>query len=125
MRLLRRPELRILALAAIGVAAWLTVRHSEAPTTSKANPAPVSWVGLVNQARPAVDTSGRVIVVLQTPSVAQHVAKAKLATGQAERRWAAEAFAAQQQVLIQLARHGFSVTPDYRYARVIDGFSAH
>src|SRR5262249_6625520 len=48
----------------------------------------------------------------------------KLATSQTERRWAAEAFAAQQQVLIQLARHGFSVDPAYRYARVLDGFAA-
>jgi len=124
MRLLRRPELRILLLAAIGVAAWLTVRHPGSPTAVPAKSSPASWAGLVNQARPAVDTSGHVIVVLNTPSVAQHIAQVKLATGQAERRWAAEAYAAQQQVLIQLARHGFSVNPDYRYARVLDGFSA-
>jgi subtilisin family serine protease len=124
MRLLRRPELRILALAAIAVAAWLTVRHSSTPSTRSARPSPVSWVGLVNQARPSVDTSGRVIVVLNTPSVAQHVARVGLATQQAERRWTAEVYAAQQQVFIQLARHGFDVKPDYRYARVLDGFSA-
>jgi subtilisin family serine protease len=125
MRLLRRPELRILVLAAIAVGAWLTVRHSSTTPTPRARPAPVSWVGLVNHVRPAVDTAGRVIVVLNTPSVAQHAARAGLATQQAERRWAAEAYAAQQQVLIQLARHGFAVKPDYRYARVLDGFSAH
>ena len=62
--------------------------------------------------------------MLKTPSVAQHVAAAKIATEQAERRWTAEAYAAQQQVLIQLARHGFSIRPDYTYARVLDGFSA-
>src|SRR6516162_602657 len=124
MRLLRRPELRILALVAIAVAAWLTVRDSGTPATTAARQAPVSWIGLVNQGRPVVDTAGRVIVVLNTPSVAQHVAQVGLATQQAARRWAAEAFAAQQQVLIQLARHGFAVKPDYRYARVLDGFSA-
>ena len=64
------------------------------------------------------------IVVLRVPSVAQRVATAKLATEAAERRWAAEAFAAQQQVLTQLARHGLATRPDYSYARVIDGFSA-
>jgi subtilisin family serine protease len=125
MRLLRRPEVRILALAAIGVAAWLTVRHSQGPAAPPERAQSPSWIGLVNPARPAVDTAGRVIVVLRTPSVAEHVAAAKLATEQAERRWTAEAYAAQQQVLIQLARHGFSVRPDYRYARVLDGFSAH
>jgi subtilisin family serine protease len=123
MRLLRRPEVRIIALVAIGVAAWLTVRHSR-PATPAAQPAPVSWIGLVNQTRPAVDTSNRVIVVLKTPSVALQVTRAGPATEQTERRWAAQALAAQQQVLIQLARHGFSVKPDYRYARVIDGFAA-
>jgi subtilisin family serine protease len=124
MRLLRRPETRLLALAAIAVAAWLTVRHSTTSTPAAPKPAAVSWIGLVNQARPAVDTARRVIVVLKTPSVAQHVAAARIATEQAERRWTAEAYAAQQQVLIQLARHGFSIHPDYAYARVLDGFSA-
>jgi subtilisin family serine protease len=124
MRLLRRPELRILALVAIAIAAWLTVRHPSSRPAAPPKPTSVSWIGLVNQGRPAVDTAGRVIVVLNTPSVAQHLSRAGLATEQAERRWAAEAYAAQQQVLIQLARHGFSVDPDYRYARVLDGFSA-
>jgi subtilisin family serine protease len=125
MRLLRRPELRIFLLVAIAVAAWLTVRHSSTSGPPAPKAAPVSWIGLVNQTRPAVDTAGRVIVVLKTPSVAQHVAVAGIATQQAERRWVGEAYAAQQQVLIQLARHGFSVHPDYTYARVLDGFSAN
>src|SRR5215472_5344287 len=106
MRLLRRPEVRILALGAIAAAAWLTVRHSGHPSPPATPSAPLSWEGLLNQARPAVDTAGRVIVVLKTPSVAQHVARAAFATEHAERRWAAEAYAAQQQVFIQLAGHG-------------------
>ena len=64
------------------------------------------------------------IVVLRTPSVAQRVAETGFATEAAERRWTAEAFAAQQQVLTQLARHGLTTHPDYSYARVLDGFSA-
>ena len=64
------------------------------------------------------------IVVLRTPSVAQRLARAKLATEQDERRWTAQAHAAQQQVLTQLARHGIAVQPDYTYARVLDGFAA-
>jgi subtilisin family serine protease len=123
MRLLRRPELRIALLAAIGVAAWLTVRHSGTPETTPTTAAPASWSGLVGTARPAVDLSGRYIVVLKTPSVAQRVAKVQVATESAERRWTAEAVAAQQQVLTQLARHGLSVRPDYSFARVLDGFS--
>ena len=74
--------------------------------------------------RAALPHANRMIVVLRVPSVAQRVATAKLATEAAERRWAAEAYAAQQQVLTQLARHGLATRPDYSYARVIDGFSA-
>jgi subtilisin family serine protease len=124
MRLLRRPEVRIVALAAIAAAAWLTVRSSQGPAPPAASAGRPSWIGLVGPARPAVKVDGREIVVLRTPSVAQRVASLQLATDQAERRWAAEAYAAQTQVLTQLARHGFTVHPDYRYARVIDGFSA-
>ncbi len=127
MRSRRRSELLLLVvLAAIGAAAWLTVRHPEpgAPAAAPATERHASWSGLVGSARPAVPPGNRMIVVLRTPSVAQRVAVTKLATEAAERRWAAEAFAAQQQVLIQLARHGLATRPDYSYARVIDGFSA-
>jgi subtilisin family serine protease len=123
MRLLRRPELRIALLAVIGAVAWLTVRHSGTQETTATTSAPASWSGLVGTARPAVDLSGRYIVVLKTPSVAQRVARVQVATESAERRWTAEAFAAQQQVLTQLARHGLSIRPDYSFARVLDGFS--
>ncbi len=126
MRLLRRPELRIALVVAIGVAAWLTVRSSNPPVTVTATPplASASWNGLVAASRPAVTLAGRDIVVLRTPSVAQRMMTAKTATEQAERRWTAEVYAAQQQVLTQLARHGLSVRPDYSFARVLDGFSA-
>src|SRR5262249_60713914 len=123
VRLLRRPEPPIALRAAIGVGAWLRARHSGTPETTPTTAAPASWSGLVGTARPAVDLSGRYIVVLKTPSVAQRVAKVQVATESAERRWTAEAFAAQQQVLTQLARHGLSVRPDYSFARVLDGFS--
>ena len=126
MRSRRRSELAVLlVLAAIGVAAWLTVRSSQLPLRRPPWPAQrASWSGLVGSARPALPRANRMIVVLRIPSVAQRVATAKLATEAAERRWAAEAYAAQQQVLTQLARHGLATRPDYSYARVIDGFSA-
>src|SRR5262249_36939261 len=114
----------VLLLIAIGAGAWLTVRHSHAPQPTAAATGPVSWSGLVGSSRPAVDLSGRYIVVLDTPSVAERVSKVGLATDSAERRWTAEVLAAQQQVLLQLARHGFAIHPDYTYARVLDGFSA-
>ena len=95
-----------------------------AATTPLPPPAAASWNGLVGPSRPAVTLTGREIVVLRTPSVAQRLEHVKQATEQAERRWTAEAYAAQQQVLTQLARHDLTVRPDYSFARVLDGFSA-
>jgi subtilisin family serine protease len=64
------------------------------------------------------------IVVLHTPSVAQRLAEVKYATEPQERSWTAQVYAAQQQVLTTLATQGITVTPDFSYARVLDGFAA-
>jgi len=64
------------------------------------------------------------IVVLNTPSVAQRLAKAKYATEAQERSWTSQAYAAQQQVLTTLATLGVTVHPDFSYSRVLDGFAA-
>ena len=127
MRPRRRPAIRLLVsvtvLGSIAAAAWLSVRPP--PAAAPAAPAGAgSWQGLVGDLHPAVSLAGQMIVVLRTPSVAQRLARVKLASEAAERRWSAEAFAAQQQVLTQLARHGLSVRPEYSFARVLDGFSA-
>src|SRR3954447_22895433 len=118
----RRPSLTIPVLVAIAVAAVLAVRHDDRriPAYSEAT----TWRGLVGEAHPQVTIGQRRIVVLRTPSVAQRLASTKLATEQQERAWAAQAYAAQQQVLVKLAAHGLAVRPDYSYARVLDGFSA-
>ena len=125
MRLLRRPEFRLLVLAAIAAGAWLTVRHEPGPATVTTEPvSAASWRGLAGGSHAAVSLGGQMIVVLRTPSVAERLAQAKFATESVERGWAAQAFAAQQQVLTQLARRGLTVRPEYSYARVLDGFSA-
>jgi subtilisin family serine protease len=124
MRLHQRPEIRLLALAAIIAAAVLTLRSSHAPTVTPTPGTPVTWRGLVGDVHPAVSLGNQMIVVLRTPSVAQRLAGGRLVSEEVERGWTAEVFAAQQQVLTQLARHGFSVRPDYSFARVLDGFSA-
>src|SRR3954462_1237618 len=121
----RRPELRALGavalvVAAFAAAAYLAVRGSDGPGTRAGRP---TWQGLVGDTHPAVSTELRQIVVLKTPAVAQRIAKVHYATEEDERRWAAQAFAVQQQVLTLLAARGLGVRPDYSYARVIDGFS--
>jgi hypothetical protein len=122
MRLRRRPELRIAALVLIvaaAVAASVSGRERVTP-----NPGPGTWRGLVGDAHPAVSMGNRMIVVLRTPSVAARLARVHYATEQDERSWAAQAYAAQSQVLTMLATHGLGGRPDYSFARVLNGFSA-
>lgn len=124
MRFRARPELRLAVLAAIAAACALTLR---ADWHRGALPPPVSAPaasGSVGGARAPVSLGDLMIVVLRTPSVAERLAAGTLPSEAQERSWSAEAFAAQQQVLIDLASHGLAVRPDYSYARVLDGFSA-
>ncbi len=122
MRMRPRPSLGVPVLVAIAVVAAVTATHGgrKIPAYSEAT----TWRGLVGEAHPQVTIGERRVVVLRTPSVAQRLLRAKFATEQQERAWTAQAYAAQQQVLVSLAAHGLGVRPDYSYARVLDGFSA-
>src|SRR5438093_457484 len=122
MRMRRRPSLGIPALVAIAAAAVFAATHDERHI--RAYSEATTWRGLVGEEHPQVTIGQRRVVVLRTPSVAQRLAKAGFATEQQERAWTAGAYAAQQQVLVNLAAHGLGVRPDYSYARVLDGFSA-
>src|SRR4051812_6629091 len=120
MRSRRRPDLRpVLALtavvAAFAGASYLAVRGGDEERTRVG---PASWRGLVGDTHPPVSTELRQIVVLKTPSVAERLEKVHYATEDDERRWAAQAFAVQQQVLTLLAARGLGVRPDFSYARV-------
>src|SRR5689334_14085493 len=122
MRLRRRPELRILALLLVVAAAVVvTVRGSR---EKQAIEQPVTWRGLVGDTHPAVSMEQRMIVVLKAPSLADRLARVHYATEQDERRWTAQAYAAQSQVLTTLSIHGLGGRPDYSFARVLNGFSA-
>ena len=95
----RRPELY---LAAIAVAAVLIVAHGRGHHQPHAA-LPTTWEGLVGDVHPEVSTGQRVIVVLNAPSVAQHLARVGFATENEERTWTTQAFAAQQEVLSLLS----------------------
>jgi Subtilase family/PA domain len=85
----------------------------------------VSWAGLAGAPRPRVAIGQRMVVVLKTPSLADHVANAGGRAGDADqRRWTQQARAAEQLVLSKLGVQGLPVTPDYTFERVIVGFSA-
>src|SRR3954451_12944329 len=121
MRGLRRSLLALFGIAAISVG--LVAVMSAGGSGSSAIRA-VSWRGLVGDPRVPVAASQRFIVVLSTPSVAQRLAKVKYATESQERSWTSQVYASQQQVLTTLAAQGITVTPDFSYARVLDGFAA-
>src|SRR5579884_2775990 len=125
MRGRRRSGAAIVALALGAFAAALLLGVASG---GGASPPPLAqvpgWHGFVGDPRPAVSLGDRMIVVLETPSVAQRLARARYATEAQERSWTAQAMAAQQQVLTTLATAGIVVTPDERFARVLDGFSA-
>lgn len=83
------------------------------------------WRGLVGAPRPQVTVGQRMLVVLRAPSLADRVARAGGRASDAdERRWTAAAFAAQQQLISDLGAQGVQVRPEFRYARVLNGFSA-
>ena len=85
-------------------------------------PSAAAWAGLVGGLRPHVSVGQRVIVVLKAPSLADRVRPTSTAAD--ERRWSAEALAAQRQLIGRLALEGVAIRPEYTYTRVIDGFSA-
>ncbi len=121
MRIPRRSAALIgaaILTIALGVA---VVARGREPTV---RPAAVSWLGLVGEPRAATLAGQRSIVLLNTPSVAQRLARVRYATESQERSWTTQAFAAQQQVLTKLSALGVTVRPDFSYARVIDGFAA-
>lgn len=65
------------------------------------------------------------IVVLNTPSLADRVAAAGGLASEAQHvRWQSAALAAQQQLIAQLGAAGLRLRPEFSYTRVLSGFSA-
>jgi Subtilase family len=120
---MRTRSLPALALLALVAAAALVVASGGART--KAPQSAASWVGLAGGPRPRVALGQRMIVVLRSPSLADRVARAGgLATEKQERRWTAAALAAQNVLISRLGLQGVRIRTEFRYARVLNGFSA-
>ena len=113
-----------LAIAALVAAAGLLVTSDSGRGDSTPRTAAVDWRGLVGEPRAQVPIGQRMIVVLTTPSVGQRLAHTRYATEIQEKAWWGSAYAAEKQVLLKLAAMGVTVTPDFSYYRVLDGFSA-
>jgi hypothetical protein len=114
-----------LALVALTVTLVLVAAGGRSGSGRAPDAGAVSWAGLAGSARPRVAIGQRMIVVLRTPSLAERVAAAGGEAADADqRRWIAQARAAEQLVLSKLGVQGLSVTPDYTFERVLAGFSA-
>ena len=127
MRLRRReaPQLSLLAILALAATLLSVAAGAGGAGHGTDRVAASAWRGLVGSPREQVAVGQRVIVVLKTPSLADRVALAGgRATEAQEGRWTAAALAADNLLIARLAQQGVSVQPEYRYARVLTGFSA-
>src|SRR5919201_2455012 len=128
MRTHGRRELRhaaLLGAIALGAAALLIGTGANGAGRSALHVVASAWDGLVGESRPPVSVGQRMIVVLKAPSLGDRVGRAGGRAGDSdERRWTAAALASQNQLLAQLALEGVRLEPEFRYARVLNGFSA-
>ncbi len=115
----------LLVFSAIAAGALLVAGGGRSSQPVQRGAAAERWRGLVGSPRAAVAIGQRVLVVLKAPSLSQRVeAAGGLATDIQERGWTAAAFAAQQQFLTKFAQKGVRIKPEFRYTRVLNGFSA-
>jgi minor extracellular serine protease Vpr len=127
MRLRRReaPQLTLLAALAVGATLLTVGAGAGSAGQQRETQAASSWRGLVGSPREQVAVGQRVIVVLNSPSLADRMAAAGgQATEAQQRRWTAAALAADNLLIARLAQDGVNVRPEHRYARVMTGFSA-
>lgn len=121
-----RPALRLVLLALLAAAAVtvavLAGTHRAGGATATA---PAGWRGLVGEPRPAVSVGQRFLVVLTIPSLADRVAGVGgVATDRQERAWTRQALGAQNRFVARMSLQGAQVQPEFKYARVLNGFSA-
>jgi subtilisin family serine protease len=119
--------LLVVAVAATLIAALIAaVREQATAAPAKMAGVPASaWYGLVGAPPVPAAVGQRVIVLLKAPSLAERVAAAGGHASEAqERRWTAAIVAGQRQLIADLATSGVRVSPEFQYARVVNGFSA-
>ena len=122
---MRLSRSAVLVAGAAATAALLLAstgaRAQQAPSTPVDE---AGWQGVLG-IRAAVSTAQRYIVLLNPPSLAAQV---RAAGGEATEKemtaWTSAAVAQQEQFLARLSAVGARVAPEYRYVRVVNGFSA-
>jgi minor extracellular serine protease Vpr len=123
MRMRRSPSVVALLAAALAVTVVLGApgaRAQEDPTTIDE----ADWQGVLG-VRAAVSTAQRYVVLLSAPSLAERV---RVNGGEATEKemvtWTTSAVAQQEQFLARLAAVGARIAPEFRYTKVVNGFSA-
>ncbi|MFN2468760.1 MAG: S8 family serine peptidase [Gaiellaceae bacterium] len=125
MRLLRGNQLGTLTIVAVASALLLVAAGGGGVGELVLRTPASTWRGLVGGPRPQVALGQRMIVVLRGPSLAARVGRAGGHAGTArQRRWTNAVLVGQQQLLARLAARGVRLRPEFRYARVLNGFSA-
>ena len=113
-----------LAAAAVVVATALGIPGANAQAPSAAAIDEAGWQGVLGT-RPTVSTAQRFVVLLRSPSLAARVrAEGGLATEEQMRGWTDVIVREQEQFLARMAASGARMSVEYRYARVVNGFSA-
>jgi minor extracellular serine protease Vpr len=96
--------------------------HAEQPSSTSIDEA--GWQGVLGVRAP-VSTAERYVVLLKPPSLAERVRSAGGRASEAEMRgWTAAAVDEQKQFLARVSFTGARIAPEYRYVRVVNGFSA-
>ncbi len=120
-RPLRRP-LPLLGAVAVALVLGVTGGRAQEQPTQAVDEA--GWQGVLGVRAP-VSAAQRYVVLLRPPSLAQRVrVSGGRATEREMRAWSAAAVAQQEQFLARLTAVGARVAPEYRYTRVVNGFSA-
>ena len=113
-----------LLVGATAAALVLGAAGGHAQETPSASVDKAGWQGVLG-VRPPVSTAQRYVVLLKSPSLAQQVrAAGGRVSEQQTRAWSTAEVAEQEQFLARLAAVGARIAPEYRYTRVVNGFSA-
>jgi minor extracellular serine protease Vpr len=116
------PRHLLVAAAVVALAVGAAGGHAQEQPSQSVDEA--GWQGVLG-VRDPVSTAQRYVVLLRPPSLA---ARVRAAGGRVSERemhaWFASAVAQQEQFLARLSAVGARIAPEYRYTRVVNGFSA-
>jgi subtilisin family serine protease len=114
---------RLTAVAACAIALGLGAAGANAQDTPQPSIDEAGWQGVLG-VRASISATGRYVVLLDEPSLAERVAANGGTASEAQtREWTGTALRVQEQFLARLTAAGAKLIPDYRYVRVLNGFS--